>query len=42
LIVGAPRSGTTRLAKIFDSRPDVLYLHEPDSLLTAIGLPRGV
>jgi hypothetical protein len=30
LIVGAARSGTTWLAKIFDSHPDVLYLHEPD------------
>jgi hypothetical protein len=40
LIVGAPRSGTTWLAKICDSHPDVLYLHEPDSLLTEIGLPR--
>lgn len=29
-IVGAPRSGTTWLAKIFDSHPDVLYRHEPD------------
>ncbi|HQT78938.1 MAG TPA: sulfotransferase [Rhodopila sp.] len=30
LIVGAPRSGTTWLAKIIDSHPDVLYRHEPD------------
>jgi hypothetical protein len=30
LIVGAPRSGTTWLAKILDSHPDVLYRHEPD------------
>ena len=30
LIAGAPRSGTTWLAKIIDSHPDVLYRHEPD------------
>ncbi|TAL04122.1 MAG: hypothetical protein EPO08_02415, partial [Rhodospirillaceae bacterium] len=30
LILGAPRSGTTWLAKIFDSHPSVLYRHEPD------------
>ncbi len=29
LILGAPRSGTSWLAKIFDSHPDVLYRHEP-------------
>ncbi len=34
-IVGAPRSGTTWLAKIFDSHPDVLYRHEPDQYLPA-------
>lgn len=33
LIVGAPRSGTTWLAKILDSHPDVLYRHEPDEAL---------
>jgi hypothetical protein len=30
LIIGSPRSGTTWLAKIFDSHPDTLYRHEPD------------
>lgn len=33
LILGAPRSGTTWLAKIIDSHPDVLYRHEPDEAL---------
>jgi hypothetical protein len=33
LIVGAPRSGTTWLAKIFDSHPDVVYRHEPDEIV---------
>jgi len=33
LILGAPRSGTTWLAKIVDSHPDVLYRHEPDATL---------
>jgi len=37
LIVGAPRSGTTWLGKIFDSHPDVLYRHEPDELVPASG-----
>ncbi len=31
LIIGSPRSGTTWLAKIIDSHPDVLYRHEPDA-----------
>jgi hypothetical protein len=31
LVFGAPRSGTSWLAKIFDSHPEVLYRHEPDS-----------
>jgi hypothetical protein len=33
LILGAPRSGTTWLAEIIDSHPDVLYRHEPDVTL---------
>jgi Sulfotransferase family len=31
LVLGAPRSGTTWLAKIIDSHPDVIYRHEPDA-----------
>lgn len=30
LLLGAQRSGTSWLGKIFDSHPDVLYRHEPD------------
>jgi Sulfotransferase family len=37
LIVGAPRSGTTWLAKILDSHPDVLYRHEPDEAVRGGG-----
>jgi hypothetical protein len=37
LIVGAPRSGTTWLAKILDSHPDVLYRHEPDEAVPPSG-----
>ena len=32
-VVGAPRSGTTWLAKILDSHPDVMYRHEPDEVI---------
>src|SRR5690348_2541774 len=35
LVVGSPRSGTTWLAKIIDSHPDVLYRHEPDDFVPA-------
>ena len=33
LILGSQRSGTTWLAKIVDSHPDVLYRHEPDETI---------
>ena len=38
-LLGAPRSGTTWLAKIFDSHPQVLYRHEPDTVLRNERLP---
>lgn len=31
LLFGMPRSGTTWIGKIFDSHPNTLYRHEPDS-----------
>lgn len=31
LLFGMPRSGTTWIGKVFDSHPDTLYRHEPDS-----------
>lgn len=34
-----PRSGTTWLGKIFDSHPDTLYRHEPDSDGSLNGMP---
>ena len=33
LVLGSARSGTTWLAKILDSHPDVLYRHEPDEMV---------
>ena len=33
LLIGAARSGTTWLAKVFDSHPDVIYRHEPDMVV---------
>ncbi len=39
LIVGAPRSGTSWLAKIFDSHPEVLYRHEPDTIYRTRDFP---
>jgi hypothetical protein len=40
LLFGLPRSGTTWAGKIFDSHPDTLYRHEPDSVrrIAAIGI----
>lgn len=38
-IVGSARSGTTFLAKLFDSHPDVLYRHEPDSVMANADIP---
>ena len=34
LVMGLGRSGTTFLAKLIDSSPDVLYRHEPDAVLS--------
>jgi hypothetical protein len=39
IISGSGRSGTTFLAKLFDTHPRVLYRHEPDSALDHRGLP---
>lgn len=41
LVFGMPRSGTTWLGKLFDSHPDTLYRHEPDSVerLDGDGVP---
>ena len=39
LLFGMPRSGTTWLGKIFDSHPDTLYRHEPDSKGTLNQIP---
>src|SRR5689334_15238758 len=38
-VLGAPRSGTTWIAKIFDSHPDVLYRHEPDIQIREARIP---
>lgn len=39
LIFGLPRSGTSWIARIFDSHPDTLYRHEPDRRIRDSGLP---
>lgn len=39
LLFGMPRSGTTWIGKIFDSHPQVLYRHEPDSWVKLAELP---
>ncbi|HUC72377.1 MAG TPA: sulfotransferase [Stellaceae bacterium] len=39
LIIGATRSGTSWLGKIFDSHPNVLYRHEPDDVIRLKALP---
>ena len=38
-VVGSPRSGTTWLGKLFDSHPDIVYCHEPDSVLVNTDIP---
>ena len=39
LVFGMRRSGTTWLAKIFDSHPETLYRHEPDSWIALPEVP---
>lgn len=39
ILMGMPRSGTSWLGKIFDSHPDTLYRHEPDSSQHIGGVP---
>lgn len=38
-IFGVPRSGTTWLAKIFDSQPETLLRHEPDTVNPTADIP---
>jgi hypothetical protein len=38
--LGSARSGTSWLAKAFDSHPDVIYRHEPDLVFPGEGPPR--
>jgi hypothetical protein len=39
LVFGMERSGTTWIGKIFDSHPDVIYKHEPDSVNKLSSIP---
>lgn len=39
LLFGMPRSGTTWIGKIFDSHPQTVYYHEPDSIYRLEPLP---
>ncbi|OOG22024.1 hypothetical protein B1C78_15545 [Thioalkalivibrio denitrificans] len=39
LLFGLPRSGTTWVAKMFDSHPDVVYRHEPEAVDRIEGVP---
>lgn len=39
LLFGMPRSGTTWIGKIFDSHPDTVYKHEPDSFKKILDVP---
>ena len=39
IIMSSGRSGSTWFAKLFDTHPDVLYRHEPDSVLHHHSLP---
>jgi len=39
LLFGMPRSGTTWIGKIFDSHPETLYRHEPDTEQALRDLP---
>lgn len=39
MLFGLPRSGTTWLGKVFDSHPNTLYFHEPDSFGNLDGMP---
>jgi Sulfotransferase family len=39
IILGSARSGTTWLGKLFDSHPNVIYRHEPDSIDVNTAIP---